>query len=180
MGKHSLPESPGFWRAVIIAGLRYLVVIALLGAVAFGIYKLAFDNPDERPETEETLSPPTDPFPEETPTDTSPSASPRPTASAPASPVQGRGNVQVLDASNSAARLDASERKLEEAGYDVVDKGNARTPVERTTVLYQPGSQQMGEAIASLLGASLVEPPGTRNVDPAIPVTVLVGPDFAG
>lgn len=178
MGKHSLPESPGFWRAVIIAGLRYLVVIALLGAVAFGIYKLAFDNPDDTPETEETLSPPTDPFLEETPTDASPSASPTPSASA--SPVRGTGKVQVLDASNSAPRLDAAEDKLEEAGYDVVAKGNARNPVERTTVLYQPGNQQMGEAIASLLGASLVEPPGTRNVDPAIPVTVLVGPDYAG
>lgn len=177
MGKHSLPESPGFWRAVIIAGLRYLVVIALLGAVAFGIYKLAFDNPDDSPETEETLSPPTDPFLEGTPTG-SPGASP--TRSASASPVQGTGRVEILDASNSAARLDASERELEEAGYDVVSKGTARNPVERTTVLYQPGNQQMGEAVASLLGAGLVEPPGNRNVDPAIPVTVLIGPDYAG
>lgn len=178
MGKHSLPESPGFWRAVIIAGLRYLVVIALLGAVAFGIYKLAFDKEGDSPETEETLSPPTDPFLEETPTDASPSASPTPSGTA--SPVQGTGRVQVLDASSSAARLDAAERKLEEAGYDVVAKGNAKNPKERTTILYQPGNQQMGEAIASLLGASLVEPPGTHNVDPAIPVTVLIGPDYAG
>lgn len=176
MGKHSLPESPGFWRAVIIAGLRWFVVIALLGAVAFGIYKLAFDNEADNPETEETISPPTDPFLEETPAEASPSASPTPSPS----PVQGSGNVQVLDGSNSAARLDGAERKLEEAGYDVVAKANARNPVERTTILYQPGNQQMGEAIASLLGASLVEPPGTRNVDPAIPVTVIVGPDFAG
>jgi hypothetical protein len=179
MGKHSLPESPGFWRAVIIAGLRYLVVIALLGAVAFGIYKLAFNRDGDTPETEETLSPPTDAFVEETPTDDA-SPSPSPTPSASASVVQGTGRVQVLDASNSAARLDAAEDKLEEAGYDVVAKGNARTPRERTTILYQPGNQQMGEAIASLLGASLVEPPGTNNVDPDIPVTVLIGPDYAG
>jgi ABC-type transport system substrate-binding protein len=176
MGKHSLPESPGFWRAVIIAGLRYLVVIALLGAVGFGIYKLAFDNEGDGPETEEALSPPTETFLEETPT----GASPSPTASPSPSPIQGTGRVQVLDASNSAQRLDAAERKLEEAGYDVIAKGNAKNPKERTTILYQPGNQQMGEAIASLLGASLVEPPGTHNVDPAIPVTVLIGPDYAG
>src|SRR5688572_4247898 len=108
MGKHSLPDSPGFWRAVIIAGLRYLVVIALLGGVAFGIYKLAFDKEADSPESEETLSPlPTDPFLE------SPEPTPTASASASASPVvQGTGRAQVLDASNSAARLDAAERKL--------------------------------------------------------------------
>ena len=176
MGKHSLPESPGFWRAVIIAGLRYLVVIALLAGVAFGIYKLAFDNSGETPETEDTLSPlPTDPFVEETPTDASPGASPTATAAA-----QGTGKTQVLDASNSTERLDAAERKLEEAGYDVVARGNASTPREKTTVFYHPGNQQMGEAVASLIGATLVQPVGDLNLDPAIPVTVIIGPDYAG
>ncbi|HEX2150014.1 MAG TPA: LytR C-terminal domain-containing protein [Actinomycetota bacterium] len=176
MGKHSLPESPGFWRAVIIAGLRYLVVIALLAGVAFGIYKLAFDNSGETPETEDTLSPlPTDPFVEETPTEASPGASPTATAVP-----QGTGKTQVLDASNSTQRLDAAERKLEEAGYDVVARGNASTPREKTTVFYHPGSQQMGEAVASLIGATLVQPVGDLNLDPAIPVTVIIGPDYAG
>ncbi|CAN5810527.1 hypothetical protein BH23ACT12_BH23ACT12_13260 [soil metagenome] len=171
MGKHSLPESPGFWRAVIIAGLRYLVVIALLAAVAFGIYKLAFDRGGDSPETEETLSPlPTDPFIEESPTpETTPTA-----------PAQGTGRTQVLDASNSSARLDAAERQLEEAGYDVVAKGPASTPRDKTTVFYHPGNQQMGEAVASLVGATLVQPVGDLNLDPAIPVTVIVGSDFAG
>lgn len=176
MGKHSLPESPGFWRAVIIAGLRYLVVIALLAGVAFGIYKLAFDNSGDSPETEDTLSPlPTDPFVEETTTDASPGASPTSTA-----PAQGTGKTQVLDASNSTERLDAAERKLEEAGYDVVARGNASTPREKTTVFYHPGNQQMGEAVASLVGATLVQPVGDLNLDPAIPVTVIIGPDYAG
>ena len=176
MGKHSLPESPGFWRAVVIAGLRYLVVIALLAGVAFGIYKLAFDNSGDTPETEETLSPlPTDPFVEETPTEASPGASPTATAAA-----RGTGKTQVLDASNSTERLDAAERKLEEAGYDVVARGNASTPREKTTVFYHPGNQQMGEAVASLIGATLVQPVGDLNLDPAIPVTVIIGPDYAG
>jgi hypothetical protein len=175
MGKHSLPDSPGFWRAVIIAGLRYLVVIALLAGVAFGIYKLAFDREADSPETEETLSPlPTDPFVE-----TSPEPTPTPTGTA--SPVvPGTGRTQVLDASNSAARLDAAERKLEEAGYDVVAKGNASTPREKTTVFYHPGNQQLAEAVASLVGATLVQPVGDLRLDPAIPVTVIIGPDYAG
>lgn len=177
MGKHSLPDSPGFWRAVIIAGLRYLVVVALVAAVAFGIYKVAFEKDGGTPEAEETLSPlPTDPFIEETPTpSTTASASPTSTAAAPAT-----GNAQVLDGSNSAARLDAAEKKLEEAGYDVVAKGNAATPREKTTVFYQPGNQQLGEAVASLLGATLVQPVGDLRLDPAIPVTVIIGPDYAG
>jgi hypothetical protein len=175
MGKHSLPDSPGFWRAVIIAGLRYLVVIALLAGVAFGIYKLAFDREADNPEAEETLSPlPTDPFIETSP-------EPTPSATGSASPVApGTGRTQVLDASNSAARLDAAERKLEEGGYDVVAKGNASTPREKTTVFYHPGNQQLAEAVASLLGATLVQPVGDLRLDPAIPVTVIIGPDYAG
>ena len=173
MGKHSAPESPGFWRAVFIAGLRYAVIVGLLAAVGFGIYKLAFDNNDAQPAAEEDLSPlPVDPFIEETPTE----ASPSPTAS----PAPATGRTQVLDASNSQARLDAAERKLEEAGYSVVAKGNAATPRETTTVFYHPGNQQLAEAVASLLGASMVSPVGDLNLDPSIPVTVIIGPDYAG
>jgi hypothetical protein len=177
MGKHSLPDSPGFWRAVFLAGLRYLVVLALLAAVGFGVYKLAFESEGD-PAAEETLSPlPTDPFLSESPTPTeSPSVEASPSPSAPAEGTR----TQVLDGSNSQARLDAAERKLEEAGYDVVAKGNASSPYDQTTVFYHPGAQQTGEAVASLVGASLVQPVGDRNLDPAIPVTVVVGPDYAG
>ncbi len=177
MGKHSAPESPGFWRAVVIAGLRYLVFAALIAAVVFGVYKLAFDNSDTNPTAEEDLSVvPEDPILEETPTATaSPTASASPTA-----PAAGTGKAQVLDASNSQARLDAAARKLEAAGYTVVSRGNASTPREKTTVFYQPGNQQMGEAVASLLGASLVSPVGDLKLDPSIPVTVIIGPDYAG
>lgn len=177
MGKHSAPESPGFWRAVIIAGLRYLVILVLLGAVAFGVYKLAFDNDEDATADESLDALPTDPFLSPDPTDLveSPTPSPDPAASPPAT-----GRTQILDASNSTPRLDDAERKLEEAGYEVVARGNAATPRERTTVFYHPGSQQLAEAVASLLGASLVEPVGTLNLDPAIPVTVIIGPDYAG
>lgn len=164
---------------MIIAGLRYLVMIVLLGAVAFGVYRLAFDSEDQEPAADETLDAlATDPFLTPEPTDTELTTTPSPDPNA--SPAQATGKAQVLDASNSAARLDAAERKLVEAGYEVVAKGNAATPRERTTVFYQPGNQQMGEAVASLLGASLVEPVGDLNLDQAIPVTVIIGPDFAG
>jgi hypothetical protein len=177
MGKHSLPDSPGFWRAVFLAGLRYLVVLVLVLAVGFGVYKLVFDRGDDTPETEETLSPlATDPFVSPTPTESpSPDASPSPSP-----PPAGSSRTQVLDGSNSQARLDSAERKLEAAGYDVVAKGNASSPYEKTTVFYHPGAQQTGEAVASLVGATLVQPVGDRNLDPAIPVTVVVGPDYAG
>lgn len=177
MGKHSLPESPGFWRAVILAGLRYLVVIVLVVAVGAGVYRLVFDRDEPDSATEEELSPlPIDPLPEDpppvTPTD---GVSPTPT-----DPAQTTGRTQVLDGSGSQARLDAAERKLLDSGYEVASKGNAASTYERTIVVYHPGHQQMGEAVASLLGAGLVEPVGTRNLDPSIPVAVLLGPDFAG
>ena len=177
MGKHSAPESPGFWRAVIIAGLRYLVIAALLGAVAFGIYKLAFDRGDTNQTAEDDVTVvPTDPFVEDTPTGV---CSPSPTAT-PTTTARATGRTQVLDASNSRERLNAAERKLTEAGYEVVFKGNASTPRERTTVFYHPGNQEMAEAIGDLLGAPLIQPVGTLNLDPAIPVTVIIGPDYAG
>lgn len=177
MGKHSLPESPGFWRAVILAGLRYLVVVVLVVAVGAGIYRLAFNGDESDPSTDEELSPlPVDPLPEELPS-VPPTDEVSPT---PTDPAQATGRTQVLDGSGSQARLDAAELKLQEAGYEVAFKGNAASTYERTIVVYHPGNQQMGEAVASLLGAGLVEPMGTRNLDPAIPVAVLLGPDFAG
>ena len=179
MGKHSAPESPGFWRAAIIAGMRYLLIVALLGAVAFGVYKLAFDRGQTNATAEEDDSAlPTDPFLEETPTGNtspSPTSTPSPTASA-----RGAGRTQVLDASNSPGRLNAAERKLREAGYEVAFKGNAATPREKTTVFYHPGNQEMAEAVGDLLGATLVQPVGALNLDRTIPVTVIIGPDYAG
>lgn len=181
MGKHSAPESPGFWRAVIIAGLRYLVVLALLGAVGFGIYKLAFEGDDAEPASEEDITAlPEDPFAGETPT-ASPTASGEPSPSgSPSRSASPGGRTQVLDASGSPARLDSAAQKLESAGYEVIAKGTTTTALDKTTVFYHPGNQEMAEAVADLLEVALVQPVGTRRLDPSIPVAVIIGPDYAG
>lgn len=170
MGRHSLPESPGFWRAVILAGLRYLVVLILIVAVGFGAYNLFFDRGADESDAEGEFTPPaTDPFDFEEPAEQTPDPTPEST-----------GRVQVLDGSNSAPRLNAAGDKLEEAGYEVVAREPLAATQERTVVAYHPGQQQMAEAVASLLGIALVEPVGDRNLNPDIPVSVLIGPDYAG
>lgn len=179
MGKHSLPESPGFWRAVIIAGFRYLLILALVGALGFGLYKLVVDRSSSAPPPSQGASLPASP-PQATP---SPSGASVPTPAAlqasSASAAEGSGRVQVLDGAASATRAAQAEQKLKQAGYEVTAVGKTSRPYEKTTVFYQPGFQQMAEAIGSLMGATAITA-ALDNLDKSIPVSVVVGADFTG
>lgn len=194
MGKHSLPESPGFWRSVVIAVAKYALVAAVIAGVGFGIYQLVSnDEPNQPAEPVESLPPlPTDepelefsPLPEET---TSPSGtpspggtpSPSPTASPTGSPPAAGGRrVQVLDGADSGTRAARAVQQIQNAGYEVVATGRTSRPYERTTVFYQPGNEQTARDLASLIGAAdvLVAP---ANLDSTVPLAIVVGPDYAG
>ena len=201
MGKHSLPESPGFWRSVVIAAGKYILIAAVLAGLGFGIYRLV-SNDEPQPEPVESLPPlPTDepdlafsPLPEDTaspletataspgatpsPTSTvSPTASPGPTPTA--SPAAGGRRVQVLDGSGSGLRAARAKQQIETGGYEVVATGATSRPYEKTTVFYQPGNEQTARDLASLIGAAdvLVAP---ANLDKTVPLAVVVGPDYAG
>jgi hypothetical protein len=197
MGKHSLPESPGFGRSVVIAVSKYLILAALLAGVGFGIYQLVSNNSQEQVPEEpvESLPPlPTDepdldfsPVPEETaltspgatPTPTltpSPTASPIPTGSPPA---VGARRMQVLDGAGSGIRAARAVQQLEGAGYEVAATGATSRPYDKTTVFYQPGYEQQARDAAGVIGAAdvLVAP---ANLDKSIPLAVVIGADYAG
>lgn len=164
MGKHSAPESPGFWRAVVIAGFRYLLVVLAIAAVAFGVYRFVFadDAPEEdladldgSPASNEDLSP-----------------------SQPSVVGQGE-DVQILNGTTSEEKPSAVAQKLVANGFEIVAQEPAVSLYDKTTVFFQPGSEQLGQTIASLLRAEVLRE-ATENLDPAIPVTVAVGEDYSG
>lgn len=165
MGKHSAPESPGFWRAVIIAGFRYLVVVLALAAIGFGIYRFVFADPE----------------PTENAADLDgPAASPEAASSPSPADVVGQGEeVQVLNGTAVAEKLTQAVQKLTSNGFVVVETGQAASMYQMTTVFYQQDQQPLAQNVASLLAAGVVEP-ATENLDPAIPVTVVVGDDYSG
>lgn len=164
MGKHSAPESPGFWRAVVIAGFRYLLVVLAIAAVAFGVYRFVFaaDAPEE----------------ELADLDGSPASSEDPPPSEPAVVGQGE-DVQILNGTASEEKPSAVAQKLVANGFEIVAQEPAVSSYEKTTVFFQPGSEQVGQTIASLLRAEVLRE-ATENLDPAIPVTVAVGEDYSG
>lgn len=164
MGKHSAPESPGFWRAVVIAGFRYLLVVLAIAAVAFGVYRFVFaeDAPEE----------------DLADLDGSPASSEDPSPSEP--PVAGQGEgVQILNGTASEEKPSAVAQKLVANGFEIVAQEPAVSSYEKTTVFFQPDSEQLGQTIASLLRAEVLRE-ATENLDPAIPVTVAVGEDYSG
>lgn len=164
MGKHSAPESPGFWRAVFIAWFRYLLVVLAIAAVAFGVYRFVFA--DEAPEGDSSELEGAPPLNE--------TASPTPAQ------VVGNGeDVQVLNGTASEEKPAAAAQELVANGYEVVAQEPAASPYERTTVFFQPGNEELGSTIASLLRAEVLRE-ATENLNPAIPVTVAVGEDYSG
>jgi len=205
MGKHSLPESPGFWRSVSIAGFKYIVVAAVLAGLGFGVWRLVGNNDEpSSPDPAESLPPlPTDPdlafspVPEETggeggtgsspapgaspspaaPSTTVPAASPGATPASP--PPPGTGRIQVLDGAGSGIRAAKAKQQIQGAGYAVVAEGATSRPYEKTTVFYQPGNEQLARDVAALVGATdvLVAP---VNLDKSIPLAVVIGSDYPG
>ncbi|MEX2588461.1 MAG: LytR C-terminal domain-containing protein [Actinomycetota bacterium] len=166
MGKHSAPESPGFWRAVVIAGFRYLLVVVAIAAVGFGIYRFVFadEAPGGQPEAPGGA-------------EGSPGVS---TQEPSPSPVIGQGEaVQVLNGTVSDEKPTLVAQKLTASGYEIVAQEPAVSSYEKTTVFFQPGQEPLGNTIASLLKAEVLRE-ATENLDPAIPVTVAVGEDYSG
>ncbi len=193
MGKHSLPESPGFWRSVVIAVSKYLILAAILAGLGFGIYTLVSNDGAEEPEPAESLPPlPTaepdldfSPVPEETPPtpgDTevglTPTPTPSPTTTA-SPPAAGGRRMQVLDGAGSGIRAARAVQQLQGAGYEVVATGATSRPYEKTTVFYQPGNEQTARDAARVVGAAdvLVAP---ENLDKTIPLAVVIGADYPG
>jgi hypothetical protein len=172
VGKHSLPDSPAFWRSLLIFGARRFGVVLLILLVALGFWRLVIRRdesgrqPREIPGEDSGILPSIDFSPEPTP-------SPSPTAAA------GRGKIQVLNGGGSAPKATAAEGKLKQAGYEIAARAVSSRPYQRTTIFYQPGSQPAANAIVTLLGVGVVQP-APDNLDKSIPVAVVVGADYPG
>lgn len=197
MGKHSAPDGAGVWRAALISGLKYLLIAAVLAGLAFGAWRLLTGGsaapPAAQPTPEEflpSLGPDggagASPFPDQTSTAGSPNPGPStpasPALSSPApsgSPVSGTGRVQLLDGAGSGLKAAKAKRKVEQAGYQVVAEGLTSRPYQVTTVFYQPGNEPLAGALQTLIGATDVLP-APANLDKSIPVTVVLGSDYAG
>lgn len=87
--------------------------------------------------------------------------------------------MQVLDGANSGIRAAKAKRKVQQSGYEVVFEGATSRPYQVTTVFYQPGNEELARALQSVVGATDVLP-APANLDKSIPVTVVIGADYAG
>lgn len=163
MGRHSLEDERAFFRSVLLFVLKWvtLALLPLLAASGFIRWVLQAD--------EERKGPPT--------VTASPAPSPSPGPSPSPATGQLRGRIQVLNGSSAEGAGNRAADRFRSAGYEVVAVEKAARPYERTTVFYQPGSEQVAREIAAVVGAEIVEP-APANLDKTIPVTVVLGEDF--
>ena len=98
------------------------------------------------------------------------------TAAAPLAVPDSRVRVQVLNGSRVPGLARLATDALRDAGYDVVDLGNARTPTKTSVVLDRAGNREIAERVAATLGITRIE----SRPDSALllEVTVVLGPDF--
>jgi hypothetical protein len=170
VGKHSSPESATFWRSAFIVAARRFGVVLLILLVALGLWRLVIRRDEAGQPSEEIPGEESGALPG---VDFSPDPSPTPSGPG------GGGKVQVLNGSGAADKSSAAEAKLEQAGYEVLAKANSSRPYPKTTIFFQPGSQEAADAIVSLIGVGVVQP-APEGLDKSIPVAVVVGADYPG
>lgn len=86
----------------------------------------------------------------------------------------------MLDGANSGIRAAKAKQKVQQSGYEVVAEGATSRPYLVTTVFFQPGNEALARSIQSVVGATDVLPAPASLSDKSIPVTVIVGADYAG
>lgn len=110
-----------------------------------------------------------------------PDAGPRPEAgpSAATAPDPGpdrRGRVQVLNASSRAGMARVATSRLRDAGFDVVEYGNAAKVPDSSAVIDRTGNAAIARAVAAELGISRLR----ADIDSTLYVdaTVILGVDW--
>ncbi|HEX6063638.1 MAG TPA: LytR C-terminal domain-containing protein, partial [Longimicrobiales bacterium] len=104
---------------------------------------------------------------------------PAPAADAAPQPIavpDSRVRVQVLNGSNRSGLARLATDQLRDAGYDVVNIGNAPSPAKTSVVLDRAGKPEIAARVAATLGITRIE----SRPDTALylEVTVILGPDF--
>lgn len=152
--------------------LKWMGVALLPLLAVWGVWRLV-RQPDARPvapavaesESPVILSSP----PVATTTQAAPSPSP--------SPVE-KAQVQVLNGTATVGLAQRARERLEQAGFEVLSVGNARTRYDKTTVFFKPGFESIAREIARVIGATVVQP-APENLQRDIPITAVVGADFS-
>lgn len=164
VGKHSAGTDGVFWQTLFLSILKWIAIPIIPILAIIGGWNWLSDRNTARPEAEDnpamidTTSGTATPSPDSTPQGDLPAA-------------------QILNGSGNPQSLAAAQRKLQDAGYDIVSTGNASRPYENTTVFYQEGHKVEADELAGLAGASVTEPaPG--NLDKNIPLALILGADF--
>jgi len=97
--------------------------------------------------------------------------------SAAAGPVrEARGRVEVLNGAGKAGLAKLATEKLRDAGFDVVQFGNARRATDSSSVMDRVGNLEVANAVGQALGITNVKTviDTTRFVD----ATVVIGKDW--
>lgn len=178
MGRHSADDDRIFWKSLVLALIKWVAVAALPLLAIWGIWRMVGKGEPQVPAAVVTTEPTQEPSPAEVlssppPAEEEPSPSPSP---APA-PVE-RGQVQVLNGTPRSGLANEAADRLRGAGYQVVSVGRAARSYDKTTVFFQPGYEAMAADAADLLGAEVIEP-APDNVSKSVPLTIVVGGDFA-
>lgn len=168
MGKHSLGENQPFWRGLVLFVLKWLGIAVLPALAIFGLLSLVLGDGDEVVETQDSS-------PTVQATTTGPPASPA--ASPPPQEPQQKGPIQVLNGTNRRGLAATAQERLQEAGYEAPDIGDAAGRYQRTTVFYQPGFEALAQEIADLLGAEVISP-APDNLQRDVPITLVLGDDY--
>ena len=96
-----------------------------------------------------------------------------------AAPVtSGRGRVEVLNGAGTAGLAKLATEKLRDAGFDVVQFGNARRATDTSSVMDRVGNLAVANSVGHALGITNIKTviDTTRYVD----ATVVIGKDWIG
>lgn len=171
MGKRTEEGDGAFWRSIFLFVIKWIAIGVLPLVAAFGFIKLVLqqeENPGEgQPSPSPIASPATSPT---SSPDPSPEPSPSPT------PVV-RGRLQVLNGADQSGLAQQAADELKAAGFEIVAVERAARSYEKSTVFFQPGQEAMAREAAAVVGAEVIQP-APPNLNPSIPVTVVVGNDY--
>lgn len=164
VGKHSADTDGIFWQTLFLSILKWIAIpiipiLAIIGGWNWlSDRNTAGSEAEDNPAMIDTTGGTSSPSPDSTPGSELLAA-------------------QILNGSGNPQSLAAAQRKLQDAGYEIVTTGNASRSYENTTVFFQEGHKAQADELASLAGASVTEPaPG--NLDKNIPLALILGADF--
>jgi cytoskeletal protein RodZ len=168
-GKHAPVSSRSFFLSLARAASGALAVVAVIVVVAILATRSGDDNP--APRTPRVESSPT------RRAAPSPTPAPTPTPSAVAARDPSEVTVLVLNATTRSGLARRTAERLRQAGYDIVDTGNAPA-TDQSTIFYAPGARADALALSRRFPELGVLETATKAMARRARLTVVLGADF--